>query len=276
MKTQLLAHFQKMGIELNDKFELLNTKMAVIKQKANQFYKASLEEEPSESQFFPEYSIILKTIDAVNSFNALYKTGRFGAKGPSTHEQQDLYRAMLVFACAGLDIFVKQLIKTKLIKLIDADKKANDKFREYVRRDLKKKETEMLNVVAFALIDKNPRNAFLNEYLDHLTTDSLQSVDQLCKVSEASGLETNKLFTNTKKLALKEAFHVRNEIIHEMDINVDNQTKRNTGYRTRRQRKAGIMEKHTKSMLDLACGILIAYKNKYKTANLEDKKARNQ
>lgn len=248
--------------------------MSATKQNNSLFYKASLEEEPAESQFFPEYSIIIKTIDAVNSFNALYKNGRFGAKGPSTHEQQDLYRAMLVFACAGLDIFVKQLIKTKLIRLIDADKQAHSKFKEYVRRDLKKKEADMLNIVAFALIDRNPRDAFLSEYIENLTDDSLQSVEQLCRVSEASGLETNKIFTSDKKTMLKEAFHVRNQIIHEMDINVDAQKQRNTGYRTRRQRKSSIMEKHARSMLDLACEIFAAYKTKYRNANLEDKKPR--
>lgn len=251
----------------------------VIKSQMNstndtKFYKVRLAEEPPESNFYAEYSIITMTADAVNSFNALYKKDRFGAKGPSTHEQQDLYRAMLVFACAGLDIFVKQLVKAKLLSLVEVDAQARDKFQKYVRRELNKKEGDMLNLVAFALIEHAPRDIFLREYLESLTRDSLQSVDQLCKVSEASGLDTHRIFSNTKMTSLKDAFAVRNEIIHEMDINVSSgRVKKTTGYRTRRQRKAGIMETHTKVILDLACEIFSAYKKKYESANIAVKKA---
>src|ERR1700735_3279304 len=124
-------------------------------------YGLSLPVEAEDSQFYSEFSIIVRTVDAVNNFDFVYKSWRVGAKGgPSTHAQQDLYRAMLVFACAGLDIFVKQLIKTKLPKLIIADKAAEAKFKEYVRRGLTKNDKEILNTVALALIDRNPREIF--------------------------------------------------------------------------------------------------------------------
>src|SRR5580692_11794145 len=71
--------------------------------------------------FYSEYTVLSKTVDAVNSFHSLYTGLRVGKSGPSTHEQQDLYRAMLVFACAGLDVFVKQLVKKKIPQLVDRD-----------------------------------------------------------------------------------------------------------------------------------------------------------
>ena len=90
-----------------------NTRSTAKKSAA--FYTISLLIEKESSIFYDEYNILSKTVESVNSFNALYKAGRSGAKGgPSTHEQQDLYRAVLVFACAGLDVFVKQLVKNKL------------------------------------------------------------------------------------------------------------------------------------------------------------------
>lgn len=252
---------------------MATTKKATRSSSARKFYTAKISIEDEDSAFFPEYSIVLKTIDAVNSFYSLYKTGKGGAKGPSTHEQQDLYRAMLVFACAGLDIFVKQLIKTKLPALVTADAAAEHKFKEHVKRGMKKDDSGLLNTIALALIDRNPRDMFLKEYIVGLTDDSLQSVDQLCKVSDASGLETKKLFSQDRIRALKEAFDVRNQIIHEMDINVSSEGSRSTGYRTRRQRVAPDMEKHTKAMLDLASEFLKAYKEKYLSVKIEVKKA---
>lgn len=97
---------------------------------------------------------------------------------------------MLIFACAGLDVFVKQLIKSKLPKLLRVDKVAQFKFKEYVKRGLNKNDKEILNVLAFALIDRNPRRIFLDEYIQSMTGESLQSVDELMRVSEASGLNT--------------------------------------------------------------------------------------
>ncbi len=237
------------------------------------FYKISLPSEKPGSTFYLEYNILLTTTEAVNSFNVLYKTARTGVKGgPSKHNQQDLYRAMLVFACAGLDMFVKQLVQTKLPDLILADKTALNKFKEYVKGGIHKDEKQMLNTVAFALIDQNPRNVFLNEYIEDMTGGRLQSVAELRKVSEASGLNTQAIFDVNKMNALKDAFIVRNEIIHKMDINVSSDNSNTTGYRKRRQRTIPVMEKHTKAILDLAQELFSAYKVKCKECNVNVEK----
>lgn len=235
--------------------------------KSTEFYKVSLEEEESGSPFYPEYSIFLNTVASVNSFYAWYRTSRKGAKGgPATHKQQDLYRAMLVFACAGLDMLVKQLIKTKLVKLVEFDTNATDKFKDYVKRGLKKdnKDSEILNVIAFALIDRNPREVFLREYISHFTGGSLQSTKELWKVSEASGLEKGKLFPDETEKSLDAAFRVRNEIIHQMDINIAEVKSRTQGFRNRIQREAPTMKKHTENILKVAEDLFRAYKDKFK------------
>lgn len=241
------------------------------------FYSVSLPVETEDSQFYSEFSIIVRTVDAVNSFHYVYKSWRTGAKGgPSTHAQQDLYRAMLIFACAGLDIFVKQLIKMKLSKLIGADKKAEAKFKEHVRRGLNKDDKEVLNTVALALIDKNPRDIFLGEYLESMTSESLQSVEELCRVSEASGLDTKSIFGTEKRNLLKDAFTVRNQIIHEMDITLFYDGAKKTGHRTRRQRRADVMEKHTKAILDLAQELFLAYRSRFEEFKIGTEKAPNR
>lgn len=244
---------------------------------AKQFYTASISAEAEDTQFYSEFSIIVKTVDAVNSFHYVYRSWRTGAKGgPSTHAQQDLYRAMLIFACAGLDILVKQLIRTKLPKLIAADKRAEAKFKEHVRRGLGKDDKAVLNTVALALIDRNPREILLADYLESMTSDSLQSVEELFKVSEASGLDAKAIFDSDKRAVLKEAFTIRNQIIHEMDIIVAREGSKNTGHRTRRQRRAEVMEKHTRALLDLAQELFSAYKKRFEEFKIGTEKSQSR
>lgn len=232
--------------------------------KTNIFYTENLPIEKEGSLFFVEYNVLLKTIESVNNFNNLYKGKRAGARGGATHNQQDLYRAMLVFACAGLDVFVKLLVKNKLSQLIKNDVKAEEKFKEFVGSEIKKDDKKTLDMVALALINNNPRDVFLDKYILSMTESSLQSVEQLMKVSEVSGLDTKKIFSDKNKERIERAFRVRNEIIHEMDINIDQSPSKTTAYRTRRQRVAKEMETNTKSILKLAENIFLAYKTQFK------------
>jgi hypothetical protein len=244
------------------------------KKAAQQFYKVAIGRIREGENFYPEFVIFQKTVEAINSFNSLYKVGRQGKKGgPSTHAQQDLYRAMLVFACAGLDVLVKQLIKTKLVRLIDADKAAKEKFKDYIKNRMGKNEKEVLNVVALALVDQNPKEIFLKEYISSMTEDSLQSVPELMRVTTAACLDVKNIFTSDRVNRLKDAFHVRNQIIHEMDISVNDGTARTSGSRTRRQRVSRQMEAHTKQILDLAQEILSAFSNKFVTLKIDVDKA---
>lgn len=242
----------------------------------NQFYKISLAPEKESGVFYTEYNILSTTVESVNNFGSLCEKKRTGIKGgPYTHGQQDLYRAMLVFACAGLDVFVKQLVKNKLSQLIQADKEVEIKFKEYVKRGIKKDDKEILNTVALALIDNSPRDIFLNEYIQSMTGNSLQSVNELEKISNASGLNTKKIFNNVKRNQIRDAFIARNQIIHEMDINIDNSQSKTSTYRTRRKRVTTQMEKYTKIILRLAEEIFTEYKNKFEKFQIDVEKRPN-
>jgi hypothetical protein len=168
---------------------------------------------------------------------------------------------------------MKQLIRTKLPKLIAADKKAEAKFKDYVKRGLGKDDKDVLNMVALALVDRNPREVLLADYLESMTSESLQSVEELYKVSEASGLDSKLIFNNERRNLLKDAFTVRNQIIHEMDIVVTHEGTKKTGYRTRRQRRASVMKKHTRALLDLAQELFTAYKKRFEEFRIDTEKA---
>lgn len=239
-----------------------------------QFFSLPKSVDDKNDPFYPEYTVLSKTVDAVNSFHSLYADLRVGKAGPSTHQQQDLYRAMLVFACAGLDVFVKQLVERKIPQLVDRDISAKERFLTYVKKGLNLEDKKILNTLALALIDQSPREVLISEYVSSLSEDSLQSVDELHRVAAASGLDCNVIFTNEKRNILRDAFKVRNEIVHAMDINIDDLEKvlRTTGYRTRRQRVAVEMEKHTRNILELACKLLDEYRKKYSSLAIDVKK----
>jgi len=61
-------------------------------------------------------------LSSSQNFYNIYQMHRKGSKGVTTYQDQDLLRAMLVFACSGLDSIIKQLIKDVLAKVIIKDK----------------------------------------------------------------------------------------------------------------------------------------------------------
>jgi len=224
--------------------------------------------------FYPEFTVLSKAVDAVNSFHSLYTKLRIGKSGPSTHEEQDLYRAMHIFACAGLDIFVKQLVKKKVPQILQHDSGAKRKFVDYVKKGLNRDDKSILNTLALALVSQSPRDILVSEYIDSLSKESLQSVDELYRVVTASGLDADKILSKRRN-HLRDAFGVRHQIVHEMDINIDDleNLQRTTGHRTRRQRVATDMERHTRNILELACDLLDEYSNLYNQLAFGVKKA---
>ena len=196
------AHFLMMTtVSADPKSPVRKTTRTPTAPKQTHFFKSSIPTIKEGETFYFEYLIFQKTIEAVNSFHSLYKAQRAASKGgPATHAEQDLNRAMLVFACAGLDVLVKQLVKTKLPRLVEVDKAVTEKFKQYVKKGLEKNEKDILNTVALALIDQNPRAMLLREYIASMTEESLQSVEELHRVSSAAGLDLGRIFTNEKRV----------------------------------------------------------------------------
>ncbi len=233
--------------------------------KNNLFYSVLVSPPRKSSHFFYEYTILCKTIDTVNNFSNLYKNERKEKKGPTEDVVQDLHRAMLIFACAGLDVLVKSLIRTKLPELLETSSLAKETFVSTIKNGLNKKESsDLLSIVALALSDHNPRDILLQEYIEDLVGNSLQSVAQLKKISRALGIDIKLILAKDVERKIDESFKTRNEIIHEMDvINKNSDLSRNG--KTRRQRHAQKMESQTKDILDFSQSIFLKV---YENANL--------
>jgi hypothetical protein len=141
----------------------------------------------------------------------------------TTDEEQDLLRAMLVMAAAGLDSMAKQLIRDALPLIVHSNERARDGLEKYLARQLTG-DVELITAgrspkfIAMLLSSSDlPKRAAI-QYVAHLTSASLQSAEELLRVAAAFGLTAGELTTNFQDL--KPIFDVRNKIIHELDINL--------------------------------------------------------
>lgn len=168
---------------------------------------------------------------AVSNFHALYVAGRTSGTTAASHEEQDLLRAMLLFACSGLDAVVKQLIQDALETVLEHDEGAQREFKKFAERRLKKSSTGEerertltgqnipdVSLLAELLVSFNPRALLVFTLTKTLISDSLQSRDQLLKVASHFALTKDDVMSDDK--VTKEAFDARNQIAHEMDVDL--------------------------------------------------------
>lgn len=148
---------------------------------------------------------------------------RATAKGAPTDEQMDLLRGMLVFAGAGLDSMLKQLIRDAVPALAGSDPAIQKGLETFAARRLRRKGAEEsaeidTKFLASVIASASPKDRILEAYVDDLTGGSLQSAGALYTASAALGLDSS-VFAGFGTLA--QAFEVRNQIVHELDINFE-------------------------------------------------------
>jgi hypothetical protein len=204
----------------------------------------SISAEPKSEACKRAYVILGKATDSAESFHVIYRELRkSAAAGTSTDDQQDILRAMLVFACDGLDSSLKQLVRDALPQVITKDAGAQRFFTGRVEKKLPDIERSR-DLLASVLTATNPRQYLLDTVLADLLEGSLQSVPQFSIIAAAFDIRANDLIAG-----LKEAFETRNQIVHEMDVRFGKT-------RTRLQRKKVDMERLTKHVLDAAATLL--------------------
>ena len=188
----------------------------------------------------------------IDSFDKL-RTYR-AAQGTPTDHEQDLLRAALVFAAAGLDAMVKQLIRDVLPIIQRDDEGARLQFADFVRGRVARESAIDYKYLANALIANDPREHLQKDLVRELTSSSLQSIDQLLRAASYFAVQGPEISTDLN--ALKQAFHVRNEIAHEMDIAFT------ASNRSRRSRSKSLILGHTRAILGAASQFFIAVQTK--------------
>jgi len=206
-------------------------------------------EKPSDGSCEDAFSILCNAHDSATSFLDTFEKLRKArkAKGTPTDEEQDLLRAMLLFATAGLDSMVKQLVTDALSVVIENDEGAAAEFKKFISRRLEKNDRLDRHFLADVIGDAHPRKRMLECLVSDLTSESLQSTEQLLKTAAYFNIPSVSICGDPKSLT--GIFNVRNQITHEMDIDFQ----RN---RSRRPRAKATMTDFTNEIFKIARNFL--------------------
>lgn len=145
-------------------------------------------------------------------------------------------RASVVFAAAGLDAVVKELIREAIRALAEHEPDVQKELETFVQRQLRGDSDEADATVgrkflASILVSNSPQKRLIDEYILELTGSSLQSVSQLHKAAKALGLAAADVGIRNDEL--RPIFDARNKMIHELDVNLDKTAaRRNQNSRT--------------------------------------------
>jgi len=174
--------------------------------------------QPVSAQCQKAFLILCNAHDTATSFLDIFGTIRRNraARGAPTDEEQDLMRAMLLFASAGLDSLAKQLISDALPSILESDEAAGKMFKSYVQQRLKRGEDINYAMLADVVGDHRPRERLVAYYVRDLCASSLQSTEELLKAGAAFDIPSIEITTDPR--GLTEVFRVRNQIVHEMDV----------------------------------------------------------
>jgi len=193
-------------------------------------------------------SALLKQFEDIRKFRK--------AKGAPTDAEQDLLRAMLLFACAGIDSMAKQLVRDALSEIIKKDKGAEAVFIQRTKTSIYKDNILNIDLLLQSILMDVPRDVLLQDLVRNLTSGSLQSVDELFRIASFFNIPSKILINKPEDL--KSIFNIRNQISHEMDIDF---TQRN---RNRRPRSRDAMIEHVNAIFKVAKVFLDETDNKLK------------
>jgi hypothetical protein len=212
----------------------------------------ALPAKPTEASLLNAYTILCRACESAQSFFTAFATVRKArkAKGTPTDHEQDLLRAALIFAAAGLDSMVKQLVRDTLRAVLRREKGARLQFADYVQKRLRRKDPVDLVFLSEALVAEKPFEHLSAELLRELTSSSLQSKDQLLSVAAYFAIPADEI--SGKPSELKDVFDVRNQIAHEMDVQFRQPN------RSRRSRTQKDMKRFTSIVLTAAVSFYTA------------------
>ena len=143
------------------------------------------------------------------------------ARGTPTDKEQDLLRAMLVFASSGLDAVIKQLVADALPTVLNANNGENGaaaRFTSFVEKHMRRSEKGAAEILSRSITSISPRETLIQWFQRELTSESLQSKDQVFQLASYFDIPTPAICKEIKKL--EHAFSVRNQIIHELDVDL--------------------------------------------------------
>ncbi len=249
--TQAIQATQATQGSRHSTFHLSGQKMSTSWQRIpRDFFFEPRPQSPISRELLSAYTILVGAYDAASSFLVHLENSRRNrkAKGSLTNQEQDLLRAMFIFACAGLDSTLKQLVRDALPLVVDRHEGARSNFRLFVEKRLARQGGPDPRLLSKLFTEENPRSVLLAELVLELTSQSLQSKEQVLRTASYFDIPSDNLTSDIAKLS--KVFQSRNEISHELDVD-QNQP---TGHR--RPRHKTDMIEQTAIILQLATAIL--------------------
>jgi hypothetical protein len=192
------------------------------------------------------YWILVAGHESASSFLDIFQSGRQqrGAKGTATDEEQDLLRAMLMFAASTLDSMMKQLVRDALPVVIERQVGARNQLQAFVARALKRKDPCDFELIAQLMIEDSPRQSAIQELVAELTSSSLQSSEQVLRTAAFFDIPSDKVTSDPR--GLQTIFRRRNQMAHEMDVDFEQSN------RSRRSRAKQAMVDDTNTLFLVA------------------------
>ena len=178
---------------------------------------------PGEPRCERAHKVICSAYASASSFAHIYKDR---VSGEPTDEDEDLLRAMLLFAGSGLDAMVKQLIADALPGVIEQNEGAREQLRVFLARRLRSDE-QRSELLATMLVSPEPASLY-SPLVNELRAGSLQSSEALLRAGAYFDIATKELTSNID--ALDRVFAIRNQVAHEMDCDFSQPS----GHRRRR------------------------------------------
>ncbi|HEX2294153.1 MAG TPA: hypothetical protein VHN37_02465 [Actinomycetota bacterium] len=218
---------------------------------------------PRAGECSASFTILCNAHDAASSFLDAFESLRKNrnAKGTPTDEEQDLLRATVIFSSSGLDALAKQLVKDALPRVIDNMEGAEKMLKSHVERRLRRGDKEAHQLLADVMVDRDPRGTLVSTLVYDLTSGSLQSYEELVKVASHFDIPSREIVDDVD--SLRSVFAARNQIIHEMDVDLA-QVNRN-----RRPRKKKDMVGATNSIFAVSQKLLNAVDARIGASSLE-------
>jgi hypothetical protein len=187
---------------------------------------------------------------------AITQKERKSKAGTTTDQEQDILRAMLVMATAGLDGGTKQFIRDTMPSLIAKNETIRSGLITFIERQVRGDiDTQGMagnpKFIARLLAAPSHQKQAIEEYIDKLTSGSLQSARELLQVGQAFALKETDIYHGKQTMKeVQKIFNIRNKIIHELDMNLEGKPRKRT------QRKMQDMRSYVNTLLAIGVSLI--------------------
>jgi len=142
--------------------------------------------------------------------------------GRPSESDQDLLRSAILFAGAGLDSTIKQLVRDAIPALVEVRPSAQSLLQAFARRVIERGGSIGSGELVELFFADDSKSYLVHRYIADLTLGSMQSSNRVRDIARALGMDDASFFKRVdpdkSDRTLNKMFVARNEIIHQLDL----------------------------------------------------------